>query len=177
TLFLATADGLTCFSLGPTIPGQNPFDYAGNWRRLYASSGLPSGDLRAVAVTPWAVWVGTGDKGVAWADLADLESWQVFGKESGLPSNSITQIAYDPMEDLVFVGSDQGISVLRGSRFEVELAEPISALWSAEKALRGIRTFAAGPKGVYARSETGDGRSEEHTSELQSRENVVCRLL
>ena len=156
TLFLATADGLTCFSLGPTIPGQNPFDYAGNWRRLYASSGLPSGDLHAVAVTPWAVWVGTGDKGVAWADLADLESWQVFGKESGLPSNSITQIAYDPMEDLVFVGSDQGIAVLRGSRFEVELAEPISALWSAEKAVRGIRTFAAGPKGVYARSETGD---------------------
>src|SRR5690606_42094036 len=24
---------------------------------------------------------------------------------------------------------------------------------------------------------SGDGRSEEHTSELQSRENIVCRLL
>src|SRR5690606_40974616 len=37
------------------------------------------------------------------------------------------------------------------------------------------------PLGVEQRAErrgrTGDRRSEEHTSELQSRENLVCRLL
>src|SRR5207302_10488289 len=29
----------------------------------------------------------------------------------------------------------------------------------------------------YLKDAKGDGRSEEHTSELQSRENLVCRLL
>src|SRR5436309_12653373 len=34
------------------------------------------------------------------------------------------------------------------------------------------------PDGPHARDHGGDGvRSEEHTSELQSRENLVCRLL
>src|SRR5690606_40946831 len=32
-------------------------------------------------------------------------------------------------------------------------------------------------RGYYRVLETFDGRSEEHTSELQSRENLVCRLL
>src|SRR3712207_8303587 len=31
--------------------------------------------------------------------------------------------------------------------------------------------------GVRARVRAGDGRSEEHTSELQSRQYLVCRLL
>src|SRR3712207_7154391 len=31
--------------------------------------------------------------------------------------------------------------------------------------------------GRSGRSRTGDGRSEEHTSELQSRQYLVCRLL
>src|SRR5690606_33598994 len=33
------------------------------------------------------------------------------------------------------------------------------------------------PYGFAALYVGGDGRSEEHTSELQSRENLVCRLL
>src|SRR2546430_1907482 len=33
------------------------------------------------------------------------------------------------------------------------------------------------PGAVPARSRTEDGRSEEHTSELQSQSNIVCRLL
>src|SRR5690606_39633503 len=40
---------------------------------------------------------------------------------------------------------------------------------------------APGPSGQHDRHRRGgrspDGRSEEHTSELQSRENLVCRLL
>src|SRR5215475_15094592 len=31
--------------------------------------------------------------------------------------------------------------------------------------------------GIYTDDQTSDNRSEEHTSELQSRENLVCRLL
>src|SRR5690606_40344277 len=54
-------------------------------------------------------------------------------------------------EDLVQV-------VLDGTRADVELATDL-----------GVR--------VPRRGQAGDLRSEEHTSELQSRENLVCRLL
>src|SRR5690606_5961430 len=43
-----------------------------------------------------------------------------------------------------------------------------------------IETWALAAKaleGTVAPSNGGGGRSEEHTSELQSRENLVCRLL
>src|SRR2546427_9795045 len=33
------------------------------------------------------------------------------------------------------------------------------------------------PARLYRRDRTGTGRSEEHTSELQSQSNLVCRLL
>src|SRR5690606_41826295 len=39
---------------------------------------------------------------------------------------------------------------------------------------RGVGAAALGP--VTHRSTVGTSRSEEHTSELQSRENLVCRL-
>src|SRR5690606_41006489 len=39
---------------------------------------------------------------------------------------------------------------------------------------RYVQTYFSTFRGMYF---TGDGRSEEHTSELQSRENIVCRLL
>src|SRR5690606_41036123 len=34
-----------------------------------------------------------------------------------------------------------------------------------------------GPEDAHHRPDPTEGRSEEHTSELQSRENLVCRLL
>src|SRR5690606_40375239 len=40
---------------------------------------------------------------------------------------------------------------------------------------KGIATIEK--EGLYVRDFEGDQRSEEHTSELQSRENLVCRLL
>src|SRR5690606_41877114 len=44
---------------------------------------------------------------------------------------------------------------------------------------RSHRRFAGRAQGAVAAPLRGDrrGRSEEHTSELQSRENLVCRLL
>src|SRR3712207_8347110 len=41
----------------------------------------------------------------------------------------------------------------------------------------GTREQASGGKCACAGSATGGGRSEEHTSELQSRQYLVCRLL
>src|SRR5436309_11310981 len=45
----------------------------------------------------------------------------------------------------------------------------------------GLPAFGSGAPRIYprpaAKAETAVNRSEEHTSELQSRENLVCRLL
>src|SRR5690606_39998173 len=61
-------------------------------------------------------------------------------------------------------------------------AEPRSDQWNADDFLGGPRTFTiAGVREGTADQkydiELVEGRSEEHTSELQSRENLVCRLL
>src|SRR5690606_41560800 len=40
-----------------------------------------------------------------------------------------------------------------------------------------VRSLEGHKKGVLDLAIDGEGRSEEHTSELQSRENIVCRLL
>ena len=157
TLFLATDNGLTVFSSEPSSSGQNPFDYVSNWQRLYTSAGLPSNHLTSVAVTPWRVWIGTAGNGLASADLYDLETWQVYTvTNSGLPSNLISQIVYDPLDDLVIVGSDLGVSVLKGNRFELELPElAVDALWSSDLLVQGLRTFVSGASGVYARRDDG----------------------
>src|SRR3712207_7853036 len=42
---------------------------------------------------------------------------------------------------------------------------------------RGVLLDPASAAGAGGRGAAGDGRSEEHTSELQSRQYLVCRLL
>src|SRR5436309_5615223 len=56
----------------------------------------------------------------------------------------------------------EGAAVMVAGRRQAELEETVR------------RVLAAGGRAV---SVQGDVRSEEHTSELQSRENLVCRLL
>src|SRR5690606_18568757 len=57
-------------------------------------------------------------------------------------------------------------------------APPVSDLAVSARVLAGARATAdtLGSSGVQVSSRTAS-RSEEHTSELQSRENLVCRLL
>src|SRR3712207_7837793 len=47
----------------------------------------------------------------------------------------------------------------------------------ASKRADTTRTRDPGIRGVHPHGNTADGRSEEHTSELQSRQYLVCRLL
>lgn len=160
TWFFATDGGLTVLSAVPGPAGQSPFDYVGNWQRIYTSAGLPSNSLTSVAVTPWAVWVGTADNGLATAHVDDLESWTVYSKSSasGLPSDCISAIAYDPVEGDVLVATRSGLAVLRGGHFDVELAgADVQAVVSAPggQAVGGLRTFAAADAGVYARDDSG----------------------
>lgn len=169
TWFFATAGGLTVFSAVPGPSGQNPFDYVSNWRRIYTSGGLPDNDLTSVAVTPWVVWVGTRDMGLASADLGSLDTWRVYTKDDklGLPSDCITDIIYDPVLDLVLVGSDNGIAVFTGTRFESELqGVTCNSLWSSFNTAGGFRTFAATEKGVYARSDSGSWSRILDTSDV-----------
>src|SRR4051812_49932636 len=44
-------------------------------------------------------------------------------------------------------------------------------------AARHVRTAPSAPPTEHARNDQGEARSEEHTSELQSHVNIVCRLL
>ncbi len=156
TWFFATDGGLTVFSATPGPSGQNPFDYVSNWQRIYMSAGLPGNDLTCVAVTPWTVWVGTYDAGVASANLNDLDTWTVYTKSaaSGFPSDVVSDIIYDPVEDLILVGSDCGVAVLTAAHFKPELTGVrVEALTSSANAVNGFRTFAATDSGVYARGD------------------------
>ncbi|MBP7893189.1 MAG: hypothetical protein KA063_06610 [Firmicutes bacterium] len=158
TWFFATDGGLTVLSALPGPAGQSPFDYVGNWRRVYTSAGLPSNDLTSVALTPWEVWVGTVDDGVATAHVDDLENWTVYKKSSvtGLPSDSISAIAYDPLQDVVMVATDRGLASFQGGHFDVELpGTSVQAAVSGVEAVAGLRTFAATDTGVYGRDDSG----------------------
>ncbi|HHX25092.1 MAG TPA: hypothetical protein GX721_00320 [Firmicutes bacterium] len=170
TWFFATDNGLTVFSAAPGPSGQNPFDYVSNWRRIYVSAGLPGNDLACVAVTPWTVWVGTRDSGLASADLGSLDTWRAYTKssESGLPSDAISDIAYDPVDNLILVGSDCGVAALSGVRFKSELqAVRVKSLWSSANTVNGFRTFAATESGVYARADDSRWSRILDTSEVR----------
>src|SRR5690606_8050912 len=80
---------------------------------------------------------------------------------------------------------DREVSTMRKADFNAEEWSTIAA----GPPMAGLRVMAAERGGtlresfsmakVYAkaREREGESRSEEHTSELQSRENLVCRLL
>ncbi|MEA4884046.1 MAG: hypothetical protein VB144_10415 [Clostridia bacterium] len=155
--FFATEGGLTVFHATPGPGGQAPFDYASNWKRLYVSSGIPSTNVTSVATTPWDIWVGT-DKGAATADLTDLETWTVYrkGGAAGLPSESVSDLAYDPLQDLLFVATDADVSSFTAGHFTTELAGVSAvAVISGTEAVGGARTFAIADGRVYARADSG----------------------
>src|SRR5690606_41380149 len=54
---------------------------------------------------------------------------------------------------------------------------PMPAMGDAFSIVAGCDKLFATCKAKFGNAENFRGRSEEHTSELQSRENLVCRLL
>src|SRR3712207_7956959 len=64
----------------------------------------------------------------------------------------------------------------RGTRHRQPVAAPCAALaWRQGNAAR--RAIVQGPEAAACAVSSGLPRSEEHTSELQSRQYLVCRLL
>src|SRR5690606_40366422 len=74
------------------------------------------------------------------------------------------------------VGDGAGPQGAAGEGVGAALGEAATAADAVGRAL-GEAGAAVGEKAGAAADAAGDVRSEEHTSELQSRENLVCRLL
>src|SRR2546427_6101694 len=66
--------------------------------------------------------------------------------------------------------------ITRGAETDVDKARAIYE-WIVDKTFRNPKTRGCGLGDIRFMLETGDLRSEEHTSELQSQSNLVCRLL
>src|SRR2546430_7702313 len=58
-----------------------------------------------------------------------------------------------------------------------DLGKPAIPLKRQRKRSRGPAPFGGLRTGATVRGNSREGRSEEHTSELQSQSNLVCRLL
>lgn len=167
TWFLAGAGGLAVVEAETPSAGL-PLDIASNWRRFYVADGLPAADLTAVTATPWLVWTGSADSGLAWAYRDDLELWTRVraSASSGLPSNEIVAMAYDPVDDVVLAATGSGLAAIDGGgagAFATELA-PGQRVMAVAVAAPGaspvggdpaLRVFASTPGGVYYRQPGG----------------------
>ena len=124
TWFLAGAGGLAVVE-AEVIGGGGPLDMAANWRRFYATDGLPAADLTAVAATPWLAWTGSSGSGLSWAYRDDLSSWTrlTASASTGLPSDDIVAMAYDALDDvLLATGSGLATIDVSAGTFVTELA-------------------------------------------------------
>src|SRR2546428_9347506 len=68
-------------------------------------------------------------------------------------------------------------TLFRSARTRASSGKGVHGRVAGGVAQAGRRADAADPDGLPRRAVTGTRRSEEHTSELQSRSDLVCRLL
>src|SRR5690606_41138195 len=89
-----------------------------------------------------------------------------------------TRRSSDLLLDVVVIGF--GTTQFGGERSERLRGQNLLDLCLGQSAvldhLDPAVTLGEGADGLVHRRKVGDARSEEHTSELQSRENLVCRL-
>ncbi len=165
TWFFATDEGLTVLTALPGPGGQNPFDYIGNWQRIYTSDGLPGNDITAVVTTPWKIWLGTSDGYLSSADLDALDIWMPAGFSGG----AVAALAYDPIADQILAAAEKGLYSSRGNQFNLELAgEQIDAIWSSFATINGMHSFAAGKGGIYGRDSGGNWAAIDIPPELKT---------
>src|SRR5690606_41109851 len=84
--------------------------------------------------------------------------------------------------DLVFALDDQGVREVDAGGVDIDdnlivLGDRIGGLFQRQRAGRSVGFAQYGFHGGSLIGYFPQSRSEEHTSELQSRENLVCRLL
>src|SRR5690606_41002297 len=96
------------------------------------------------------------------SDISPLslhDALPIWWRSAGLSSLSVSRISDADRIDAAWVSMRWTLSPRNGSRFRRSASAATASFWSCQ-ARCSART-----------------RSEEHTSELQSRENLVCRLL
>src|SRR5690606_41447660 len=98
---------------------------------------------------------------------------------SAHPSFSFSLIILPPPTSTLFPYTTLFRSVCALALPAPRRPRPVAIAWDADLVHRqaGRLGQAALSLPDRARPQADDGRSEEHTSELQSRENLVCRLL
>src|SRR5690606_40452814 len=82
----------------------------------------------------------------------------------------------------IFTNLTDATPILRYAEVVLSMAEANARLGNLPMALTQLnqvrnRALAAPATEAYTAASFANARSEEHTSELQSRENLVCRLL
>src|SRR5690625_3468301 len=112
---------------------------------------------------------GAGYRLYTQADLTRLQNVVVY-RRLGFPLEEIADLLDDAGPALVEHLQRQRAAVM--SRLE-EMSSLVTAIDRAlEKEMNGVDLTKEEQRELF-----GDGRSEEHTSELQSRGQLVCRLL
>src|SRR5690606_41007497 len=103
-----------------------------------------------------------------------------------MPSLDALYESYKEEVVFLFVSNESQETIsnfITKNNYGFKVHTPITAYPKPFDASAIPRTFVIDKKGYIVIDKTGaanwnsDGRSEEHTSELQSRENLVCRLL
>src|SRR5690606_35209520 len=92
-------------------------------------------------------------------------------------SEAIEPIISQIQRELILVVEyvpDEPLQVRMTRKRSFKIPEPMDATPVSTNAVNNERKFTIAP---HSKSKKTNLRSEEHTSELQSRENLVCRLL
>src|SRR5215510_2955531 len=122
----------------------------------------------------WSAWDARAPRGAA--RLADGTGWRVQWRQPGqLGAGGDAELG----EDLVEVVFD-GPRADKQLRRDLPVGRPGGGQPGDLQLLRrelGERGRVSPPGGLTTGAQLGPGRSEEHTSELQSRGHLVCRLL
>src|SRR5690606_24526972 len=119
-------------------------------------------------------------------DTFEEQVAEEFARELGLPARAMRVLAYDPGQDVEEIvafhlearrrhGTHYAVTGRSRvySRLMAELDVPVLRSVPVAHSIRSAMNEVV----LRAASARHSNRSEEHTSELQSRENLVCRLL
>src|SRR5690606_3165176 len=108
------------------------------------------------------------------AAVPEMPRFRVLGPGDGLPSTTVPAIARD-QEGYLWVATWDGLARYDGVGFRVWQHDPRDPASLPGNLIQAL--YVDGRNRIWVATEGGGVRSEEHTSELQSREKLVCRLL
>ncbi|BAS28689.1 TonB-dependent receptor [Limnochorda pilosa] len=156
--FLATGGGLTAVDVTEGLPAA--LDSVANWQRYYENDGLPSNDVRAVAIDNETVWVGTADGLVSAprdsfpGTKDDPVPWTAHDPGVG---PEITAIAVDPGGAVYVAGAGGLARAPEGNAFETLRSGERFESIAVPPGGSGLPVYAGGPEGLYYLPQAGGG--------------------